>query len=157
MKELITAAFSHCGIAVIDIISPCVTFHNHDESLHSYVYGKAHDTPLHGITYVPAREEITIDDFEQGSVREVELFDGSRLMLKKLESDYDPSNRWRALAMMDEAEKSGILLTGLIYVNTEQPSMYDLYNLPDEALNRMSSDRLRPSRESIDSLNASMF
>lgn len=157
VKELIKAAFSHRGIAVIDIISPCVTFHNHDESLHSYVYGKAHETPLHDITYVPAREEITIEDFEQGSVREVELFDGSRLVLKKLESDYDPSNRWRALAMMDEAEKSGILLTGLIYVNTEQPSMYDLYNLPDEALNRMSSDRLRPTRESIDALNASMF
>ncbi len=157
VKELIKAAFSHRGIAVIDIISPCVTFHNHDESLHSYVYGKAHETPLHDITYVPAREEITIEDFEQGSVREVELFDGSRLVLKKLDSDYDPSNRWRALAMMDEAEKSGILLTGLIYVNTEQPSMYDLYNLPDEALNRMSSDRLRPTRESIDALNASMF
>ena len=157
VKELIKAAFSHRGIAVIDIISPCVTFHNHDESLHSYVYGKTHETPLHDITYVPAREEITIEDFEQGSVREVELFDGSRLVLKKLESDYDPSNRWRALAMMDEAEKSGILLTGLIYVNTEQPSMYDLYNLPDEALNRMSSDRLRPTRESIDALNASMF
>ena len=157
VKELIKAAFSHRGIAVIDIISPCVTFHNHDESLHSYVYGKAHETPLHDITYVPAREEITIEDFEQGSVREVELFDGSHLVLKKLESDYDPSNRWRALAMMDEAEKSGILLTGLIYVNTEQPSMYDLYNLPDEALNRMSSYRLRPPRESIDALNASMF
>ncbi|GAP18156.1 2-oxoacid:ferredoxin oxidoreductase subunit beta [Levilinea saccharolytica] len=157
VKELIKAAFSHRGIAVIDIISPCVTFHNHDESLHSYVYGKAHETPLHDITFVPAREEITIEDFEQGSVREVELFDGSRLVLKKLESDYDPSNRWRALAMMDEAEKNGILLTGLIYVNTEQPSMYDLYNLPDEALNRMSSDRLRPTRESIDALNASMF
>ncbi len=157
VKELIKAAFSHRGIAVIDIISPCVTFHNHDESLHSYVYGKAHETPLHDITFVPAREEITIEDFEQGTVREVELFDGSHLVLKKLESDYDPSNRWRALAMMDEAEKHGILLTGLIYVNTEQPSMYDLYNLPDEALNRMSSDRLRPTRESIDALNASMF
>ncbi len=83
VKELIKAAFSHNGIAIIDIISPCVSFHNQDESLHSYSFGKEHETPLHDLTYIPAREEITVEDFEEGTTREITLHDGSMVMLKK--------------------------------------------------------------------------
>ncbi len=157
VKELIKAALAHSGIAVLDIISPCVTFGNHEESVHSYSFGKEHEEPLHEISFIPARDEITVDDFEEGTTREVTLHDGSQVVLKKLENDYDPTNRWQALHMLEDAHSNNWLLTGLIYVDPDMPTMYDLYNMPDMPLNRMSEKQIRPSRESLDKVNAMMF
>lgn len=157
VKELIKAAFSHKGIAVIDIISPCVTFNNQEGALHSYTFGKEHEVPLHDISYVPPRDEITVEDFEEGTSREVTLFDGSSLILKKLDKEYDPTNRWEAIHMLEDAHRSNELVTGLIYIDPDQPTMYDHYNLPDEPLNRMKESQLRPSRQSLDAINASMI
>lgn len=156
VKELLKAAISHRGIAVLDIISPCVTFHNHDDSVHSYVGGKNAENPLHDITYVPARDEITIEDYDEGTVKDVELHDGSVVRLKKLDQDYDPTNMHQALRALEEAENKQELLTGLIYVDTKYQSMYDLYALPTTPLNRLTEERLRPARSAIDQLN-SMF
>jgi 2-oxoglutarate/2-oxoacid ferredoxin oxidoreductase subunit beta len=158
VKELIKAAFSHRGIAVLDIISPCVTFHNMEESLHSYSFGKDHESPLHEISYIPHRDEITIEDFEEGSVREVDLHDGSTVILKKLENDYDPSSRWDAYRVLEEAQHNNWLVTGLLFACMDEPSMFDVYNIPqDQALNRMTESQLRPSRESLDKINGMMF
>ena len=157
LKELIKAAFSHRGISVIDIISPCVTFNNKDESVHSYVYGKEHEVRLHDLVYTPARDQLTIEDFEPGNVRDVELYDGSVITLRKLDKDYDPHNRIEAMRVLGEAQDSHELLTGLIYVDAKAPSMFDLYNLPDKPLNRLTPEGLRPARESIDKINAMMF
>lgn len=157
VKELIKAAFHHRGIAVLDIISPCVTFHNHENSLHSYMWGKEHETPLHDISFVPARDEITIEDFEEGTTREVALHDGSTVVLKKLDQDYDPTNKFEAIRILEESEKNNWLATGLIYVNPDQPTLYDFYNLPEQPLNRMTEAQIRPSRETIDQLNAEML
>ncbi len=153
VKELIKAAFSHHGIAVLDIISPCVTFHNHEDSIHSYTFGKDHKSPLHDITFVPARDEITIEDYEEGTTREVELHDGSTVVLKKLEKDYDPTSRWQAFRALEEANRENWLITGLIYVDPKVPSIFETYNLPETPLNRMVEKQLRPSKASLDSLN----
>jgi 2-oxoglutarate ferredoxin oxidoreductase subunit beta len=157
VKELIKAAIAHSGIAVLDIISPCVTFGNHEESVHSYSYGKEHEEPLHAISFVPARDEITVEDFEEGTIREVTLHDGSQVILKKLEQDYDPTSRWQALHMLEEAQQNNWLVTGLIYVEPNAPSMYDLYNMPATPLNRMTETQLRPSAESLERINELMF
>jgi 2-oxoglutarate/2-oxoacid ferredoxin oxidoreductase subunit beta len=157
VKELIKAAFSHNGIAILDIISPCVTFHNQDDSIHSYTYGKEHEEPLHDLTYVPARDEITIENFEEGTSREITLHDGSRLLLTKLDKDYDPTNRRQALVMLDEAEQSGALITGLIYVDPNRESLFDVYNLVDVPLNRLQEDQLRPPASSMEMVNKLMF
>jgi 2-oxoglutarate/2-oxoacid ferredoxin oxidoreductase subunit beta len=157
VKELIKAAFSHNGIAIIDIISPCVTFHNQEQSLHSYTWGKDHESPLHEVSYIPHRDEITVDDFEEGSTREVTLHDGSNIILKKLEKDYDPTDRWQALHMLEEAHLKNWLVTGLIYIEPEAKSMFDVYNLPETPLNRMDESRLRPSRASLDKINQEMY
>jgi 2-oxoglutarate ferredoxin oxidoreductase subunit beta len=156
VKELIKAAFSHRGIAVLDIISPCVTFHNQESSYHSYTWGKEHEIPLHDISYIPARDEITVEDFEEGSTREVTLFDGSTLVLKKLDKDYDPTNREQAMQILAEAQENNWLVTGLIYINPNQPTLFDIYNLPDVALNRLSDNQIRPTKESLESINISM-
>ncbi len=159
VKELIKAALSHNGLAVLDIISPCVTFNNQDESMHSYAWGKDHEIRLHDISYlpVPARDEITVEDFEHGTVREVEMHDGSLIKLKKLEADYDPTSRWHALQVLEDAETNNYMVTGLIFVDTNAPSMFDLYELPDQPLNRMKEHQIRPLPETIDQINALMF
>jgi 2-oxoglutarate ferredoxin oxidoreductase subunit beta len=157
VKELIKAAIAHTGIAVLDIISPCVTFGNHEESMHSYTFGKEHEEPLHEISFVPARDEITLDDFEEGTTKDVTLHDGSQVKLKKLEKDYDPTSRWDALRMLGEAEQNNLLVTGLIYVDPNAPTMYDLYNMPDMPLNRMTEKQIRPARETIEKVNDMMF
>jgi len=154
VKELLKAALSHHGIAVLDIISPCVTFNNQENTFHSYTWGKDHEAPLHEISFVPALDEITVEDFEEGTTREVTMHDGSMVILKKLDKDYDPTNRWQALRMMEEAQRNNWMVTGLIYVETGRPALTDLYNLPETPLNRLTESDLRPARESLDKLNA---
>ena len=157
VKELIKAAIAHQGIAVLDIISPCVTFHNHENSFHSYSFGKTHEEPLHEISLVLAREEITVEDFERGATKEVTMFDGSTVVLKKLESEYDPTDKMQALKKLEEAAENNWLLTGLLYVEPDAPVLFDKYNIPDTPLNRTPDEKLRPSREVLDAINSSMF
>lgn len=156
VKELIKAAFYHQGIAVLDIISPCVTFNNQEGSIHSYTFGKDHEDPLHEISFVPARDEIMIQDFEEGTVREVEMHDGSTVLLKKLESDYDPTDRWQALHILEEAQHKNWLVTGLIYIDPDPPLIYDLFNLPKQPLNRMTQEQLRPAKSVLADINKSL-
>jgi 2-oxoglutarate ferredoxin oxidoreductase subunit beta len=156
VKELLKAALSHNGIAVLDIISPCVTFNNQDSSHHSYAWGKLHEAALHELSYVPPAEDILVD-YQQGETVDVTLYDGSQLILRKLDVDYDPTDRAGILCILEEANRKHELLTGLIYINTEKPSLFELYNLPDEPLNRLTEDRLRPPRQTIHEINAMMF
>ncbi len=156
VKELIKAAFSHDGIAVLDIISPCVTFNNQDDAVHSYAWGKEHEVALHELSFVPPAEEILVD-YEPGEAKEVTMHDGSKILLKKLEHDYDPTNRAEAMRMLEEANAKQWLLTGLIYINPHQPSLMDIYNLTDTPLNRLPVERLRPARETIQTVNDMMF
>lgn len=154
---LIKAALSHRGTAVLDIISPCVTFNNEDSSYHSYAWGKDHESPLHEVAFIPARDEITVEDFEPGTVREVELHDGSAIRLKKLGEDYDPTNRMEALRMLEEAQRENQLVTGLIYVDAQKPGFTETYGLVDTPLNRLAEADLRPLPETIKTINAMMF
>jgi len=156
VKELIKAGLSHRGIAILDIISPCVTFNNQDEATHSYAWGKEHEVALHELAYVPPAEEIMVD-YEEGEVKEVCLHDGSMVILKKLDRDYDPTNRSEAMHILEEANANNWLITGLIYINNEPPSLIEQYNLTDEPLNRLTEERLRPPRDTIERVNAMMF
>jgi 2-oxoglutarate ferredoxin oxidoreductase subunit beta len=156
VKELIKAAFSHDGIAVLDIISPCVTFNNQDTAVHSYAWGKEHEVALHELSYVPPAEEILVE-YGPGEAKEVTMHDGSKVILKKLELDYDPTDRAEALRMLEEANAKQWLMTGLIYINPEQPSLMDIYNLTETPLNRLSNQRLRPARETMQAVNELMF
>ncbi len=158
VKELIKAALSHRGIAVLDIISPCVSFNNQENTLHSYTWGKDHEAPLHEISFVPALDEIELPgEFAEGDVREVTLHDGSAIILKKLERDYDPTDRGEAMQMLEQAERDNVLVTGLIYIDTSRPTLVDGFNLVETPLNRLGEADLRPARETIDKINALMF
>lgn len=156
VKELIKAALHHDGIAVLDIISPCVTFNNRDDAMHSYAWGKSHEIALHELSYVPPAEEILVE-YEPGEATEVTMHDGSKVVLQKLERDYDPTDRSDAMRILEEANACQCLLTGLIYVDPEQPSMRDIYNLTDVPLNRLPEERIRPARDTIQKINSLMF
>jgi 2-oxoglutarate ferredoxin oxidoreductase subunit beta len=141
---------------VLDIISPCVTFNNQDSTSHSYSWGKEHEVALHDLSYVPPAEEIMVD-YEDGQIKEVTMHDGSTIILKKLDRDYDPKNRAEAIRVLEESNKDCCLITGLIYINQAPQTLFEHYNLPDEPLNRLTEDRLRPPKETMDKLNAMMF
>ncbi|HEY4693176.1 MAG TPA: 2-oxoacid:ferredoxin oxidoreductase subunit beta [Bellilinea sp.] len=154
VKEIIKAAFSHNGIAVIDIISPCVTFHNKEDSFHSYTWGKANESPLHDISYVAPRDEIFIEDYEEGTTQEVTLHDGATVVLKKLEKSYDPCNIYEAYRAIEEAEQNHWLLTGIFYIEPGAPTLFDSYDLVEKPLNRLTPNELRPSKGSLEKLSA---
>ena len=158
VKELLKVALAHDGIAVLDIISPCVTFNNQENTFHSYAWGKDHEEPLHEISYIAPRSEIILErEMEEGEVREVAMHDGSTVILKNLERGYDPTNRYEALRVMEEAQRNNWLVTGLLYVNTTKPNLTSMYNLVDTPLNRLTDVDLRPERAMIDKINSLMF
>jgi 2-oxoglutarate/2-oxoacid ferredoxin oxidoreductase subunit beta len=154
VRELIKAALSFEGTAVLDIISPCVTFNNRDESSKSYTWGKGHEEPLHDVTLIPKREEIEVE-YEPGQVTEVEMHDGSVLMLKKLDRDYDPTDRLAALTLLHQAHVDQLLVTGLIYLNRDQEPLPDVQGMVETPLAGLQQADLRPSEESLKEVLAS--
>jgi 2-oxoglutarate ferredoxin oxidoreductase subunit beta len=148
VRELLKAALNYNGTAVLDIISPCVTFNNHEESTKSYPYGKAHEEPLHDITFVPAFDEVQVD-YEPGEDRLVKMHDGPTIKLKKLDRDYDPTNRLAALGLLLEAQEKQEFITGLIYYNEGRQTLPEVMSLDDTPLAEMPAERLRPSREAL--------
>jgi 2-oxoglutarate ferredoxin oxidoreductase subunit beta len=156
LKALIKAGIHHRGIAVIDVISPCVTFNNQDDSFHSYAWGKSHEVALHELSFVPPVRAIKVQ-YAKGESLEVPLYDGTHIILKKLGHDYEPTDRARALQMLEDANDKNELITGLIYINPKQKSLFDLYDLPETPLNRLPNEKLRPSPESLDEINQLMF
>jgi len=133
-----------------------VTFNNSDTAVHSYSWGKEHEVALHELSFVPPAEEILVE-YQEGEIEEVTMHDGSKIILKKLEREYDPCDRSEAMRLLEEANAKQWLLTGLIYFNPDQPSLLDIYKLPDMPLNRLAEDRLRPPPEAIERINRLMF
>ncbi|MEX2535713.1 MAG: 2-oxoacid:ferredoxin oxidoreductase subunit beta [Trueperaceae bacterium] len=149
VRELLKAALSHRGTAVIDIISPCVAFNNDDASTKSYGYGRENQQPLHELGFVPIAEEIVLEGHDPGEVRVVELHDGSRLTLRKLEEDYDSSNRVAAIDRILRAQEGDEFITGLLYYDPDRPNLAEASRLVETPLAELPDERLRPSREAL--------
>src|SRR5712672_3208457 len=151
LLNLLKAAIAHRGTVMLDVISPCVTFNDHDGSTKSYKYSKDHEEPVEDITFVPFFEDIAVD-YEPGSSQEVTMHDGSKLLLKKLEEDYDATSKVGALTTLAESHEKGGMLTGVFYVNTTTPSFVEQLNLTDQSLARMPEELTRPSRQVLDEI-----
>ena len=155
MQTLLQAAVRHHGTAVLDIISPCVTFNNAETSTKSYPYGRDHEIPLHEIQilapdYVDAKEEITIDDYDEGDIIDVEMHDGSYLRLKKLDNDHDPRNRRLAMDVLERSMREQIFSTGLIYYEEPRPTLAETEELVDTPLSLLDAASLRPPKATLD-------
>ena len=156
-QTLLKAAISHQGTAVIDIISPCVTFNNAPESNKSYSYGKEHEIPLHEIDfmpkgYVPQREEITVGEYAEGETITVEMHDGSHIRLKKADRDYDPRSRAQAIQLLENAQIEQLFITGLLYYEEPRATLADTLHIVPTPLVHLSEDKLRPSQAALDKL-----
>jgi len=156
MVALLKAALAHRGTALFDVISPCVTFNNHDGSTKSYKYAKDHEELLHEISFVPFFEQITVD-YKEGEVKDVEMHDGSHIRLRKAGHDFDPTNKTEALTMLKRCYDSGEFLTGLIYVNEEKPDFLTQLQMVNEPLATLPQERTQPSPEDLKEIMAELM
>ena len=149
LQAIIKTAIAHKGLSVIDVISPCVTFNDHVGSTKSYSYMKDHETALHELDFVPHFEDISVE-IPEGQVMDVAMHDGSHLRIRKLARDFDPTDRLASLAALEEAEKKGEVLTGVLYVNTQKPTFMELLNVVDKPLGTLPESATRPPRSVLD-------
>jgi 2-oxoglutarate ferredoxin oxidoreductase subunit beta len=149
LHAMMKAAIAHKGTVMLDVVSPCVTFNDHEGSTKSYKYMKDHEEPLQEVSFVPAFEDIAID-YDPGTTIDVTMHDGSHLRLRKLEEEYDPTNRIRAITRLNEAHEKGEVLTGVFYVNSKTPTFVDLLNMTDEPLATLPESEVRPGREVLE-------
>ena len=151
LQALLKTAIAHRGLSVIDVISPCVTFNDHEGSTKSYSYMKDHEEPLHELDFVPYFQDIEVD-IEEGAVQEIEMHDGSHLLLHKLGHDYDPTDRLKALSTIQASKDAKEVLTGVLYLDESREDFLELLNTVDEPLATLPHSRTRPPREVLDAL-----
>jgi 2-oxoglutarate/2-oxoacid ferredoxin oxidoreductase subunit beta len=149
LLAMMKAAIAHKGTVLLDVISPCVTFNDHEGSTKSYKYMQEHEEAISEVGFVPHFEDITVD-YDAGSTYDVEMHDGSHLRLRKLHEDYNPTDRILAVRSLMEAQQKGEILTGVFYVDTQKPSFTDLLNLVDEPLGTLPESRVRPPKSVLD-------
>ncbi len=141
LVPILKAGLKHSGFAFIDVISPCVTFNDHEGSTKAYAYTREHQIPIVQADYVPHRDEITTA-YDPGAVQTVTLHDGSSVNLRKIAEDYDPTDRDRAYSFIRDHQARGEVCTGLLYIDPTSSDMMEqndvvpapLYNLPYENL-----------------------
>jgi 2-oxoglutarate ferredoxin oxidoreductase subunit beta len=154
LTSLLKAAMSHKGFALIDVISPCVTFNNNDESMRSYGYVKENEVTLHMADYIPHFNPVEEVEVPEGHFRDITLHDGSTIRLETISAEHDPGNAMAALTALHDAETGGKHVTGLLYFDASKPSLAEDLGLVDEALLDVPNEVLRPDKASLDALNA---
>jgi 2-oxoglutarate/2-oxoacid ferredoxin oxidoreductase subunit beta len=155
LLAMLKAAIAHKGTVMLDVISPCVTFNDHEGSTKSYKFMQEHDEPINEIGFVPSFEDIAVD-YDHGTTFDVKMHDGSSLRLRKIREDYDPTDKTGAVKALMDAHAKGEVLTGVFYVDTEKPSFTDLLNLVDQPLATLPESVTRPSKEALDKVMASL-
>ena len=157
-KQLLTmlkAAIAHKGTVMLDVISPCVTFNDHEGSTKSYKFMQEHDEPINELGFVSSFDDIEVE-YDPGTTLDVKMHDGSHLRLRKIREDYDPSNRIGAVKTLMDAHEKGEVLTGVFYVDTEKPTFTDLLNLVDQPLSSLPESVVRPPKSVLDKVMASL-
>lgn len=151
LSAILKAAIAHRGTAMLDVISPCVTFNDHVGSTKSYSYMKDHEEPLHEIDFIPFFENIEVD-YDPGETQNVRMHDGSHLLLRKIDSGYNASNKMSALNAIESHKSKGEVLTGVLYVNTNDKDFINLLNMTDDALATLPSDLTRPGPKALETI-----
>ncbi|MEW5862634.1 MAG: 2-oxoacid:ferredoxin oxidoreductase subunit beta [Pseudomonadota bacterium] len=155
LVPLVKAAIAHTGPAFIDVISPCVAFNNHPGSTKSYDYVREHNEAVNRLDFWPAREAITVE-YDEGDAIEVTQHDGSVIRLRKLEPDYDPTDRIHALTRIAQAAAKGEVLTGLLYLKPDAEDLHAHLNTVETPLNRLGEKDLCPGAAMLERINAAL-
>ena len=151
LLAILKASLAHRGTAMIDVISPCVTFNDHEGSTKSYAYAKDHDEPTGEVNFVPFFEDISID-YDPGTTTAVTMHDGSKLFLKKVAEDYNPTDKLAAIRLLHETAARGEFATGIIYIEPDKDDFLTQLNIVDEPLAFLPADKIRPGREVLDAV-----
>ena len=155
LVPLIKAAMAHPGFAFINVISPCVTFNNNPGSTKSYDYVREHMEATATVDFVPIMKEITTS-YDAGQTKDVPMHDGSILRLRKLAKDWEPLDRFSAITAMQNAKKSGEILTGLLYIDPESGDLHQLLETSSKPLNKLTEKELCPGSKALNSINAGL-
>ncbi len=151
LLAMLKAAIAHKGTVMLDVISPCVTFNDHEGSTKSYKYMQEHEEAINEIGFVPHFQDIAVD-YDPGTTYDVRMHDGSHLRLRKLHEDYNPTDRVSAVKTLMEAHSKGEVLTGVFYIDTQKPTFTDLLNLVDEPLATLPQERIRPGKQALEEI-----
>jgi 2-oxoglutarate ferredoxin oxidoreductase subunit beta len=155
LVPLVKAAIEHKGAAFIDVVSPCVAFNNHSGSTKSYDYVREHNEAVNRLDFITGREEITAD-YAPGTVVTVTQHDGSVLRLRKLDPEYDPTDRLKAMDYIQQHHARGEVVTGLLYVDPHSSDLHAHLNTVDTPLNRLSERELCPGSVALEKINAAL-
>ncbi len=155
LLSMLKAAIAHKGTVMLDVISPCVTFNDHEGSTKSYKFLQENDEPINEIGFVASFDDIEVD-YDSGEVYDVEMHDGSSLRLRKLLDDYDPTDKANAVRTLMEAQQKEEVLTGIFYIDTQKPTFLDQLNFVEEPLATLPESLTRPSKEALASLMANL-
>ena len=151
LLAILKAALSHRGTAMIDVISPCVTFNDHEGSTKSYAYVKEHDEPSGEVNFVPFFEDISVE-YDAGTTTAVTMHDGSKLYLKKVAEDYNPTDKLAAMRVMHETHSRGEFATGVLYVEPDKDDLLTQLNLVETPLAFLGPDAVRPGKDVLDAV-----
>ena len=152
LTALVRAGMSHRGMAIIDVISPCVTFNNNDESYKSFRYVKNNDTELHTLDYIPHFNPIEEVEVPSGGYKDVQLHDGSYIRLETISEEHDVSDRVMALEAIHKADVKEKHVTGLLYFEEGMETLDETENLVDTPLANLPDEMMRPDKKSLDDL-----
>jgi 2-oxoglutarate ferredoxin oxidoreductase subunit beta len=153
LVPLIQAGLTHKGFAFIDVISPCVTFNDHEGSTKSYAYTREKNVEVMHADFVPPASAIATE-YDPGSVRTVQMHDGSWVRLRKVAEDYDADDRDRAYAFIRERQAQGEVVTGLLYLSPEPREMHDQIGTTATPLVDLPYEQLCPGSQELEKLQA---
>ena len=146
LAVILKAALAYNGTALIDVISPCVTFNNHESSTRSYKNAKDREMPLQELGFVPYYDQDEVE-IPSGEAREVGLPDGSRLTLRAIHDDYDPTDRFSGMKAIHQAHSRGEFLTGILHIQTGKPVVHDFTHTIPGALATLPQAAVKPGPE----------
>jgi len=155
LLAILKASLAHKGTCMIDVLSPCVTFNDHEGSTKSYAYAKDHDEVMGEVSFVPYFEDISIE-YEPGSTTAVSMHDGSKLYLKKVAADYNPTDKLTALRLLHETARRGEFATGVLYLEPDKEDFISMLGLVDEPLASLPLERVRPGKAVLDEVMESL-
>src|SRR5262245_13283650 len=153
LVPLIKAGIRHNGFALIDVLSPCVTFNDHEDSTKSYAHTREFRHPVIQADFVPPAEEIKAA-YDEGEVMPVDLHDGSRILLRKVAKDYSVGNRGEAIEYIRDRQRAGEIVTGLLYIDESEPDMHGVSGTTATALNQLPYEALCPGPAILAKLQA---
>jgi 2-oxoglutarate ferredoxin oxidoreductase subunit beta len=155
LVPLVKAAFEHRGAAFIDVISPCVTFNNHEGSTKSYDYVREHNLAINALDFISGKEPIEID-YPEGSAQAVTMHDGATIHLRKLDAKHDVTNRAAALMALEICRETGEIPTGLIYIDEDAEELHATLGTTARPLNELTEAELCPGSKTLEAINTSL-